>query len=90
MKECSVAMAATGSKRFFSGQLANQCRSIRKPRTQHQQNKEEQMDDVLETINIAIPEEISLIRNITTGNTHLVPAFNKIMEAAMDFINTLI
>ena len=47
------------------------------------------MDDVLETIQIALSGATSLLRKIYTGNTRLVPALKKIMEAAMDAINTL-
>ena len=39
--------------------------------------------------NIALSGAISLLRIISTGNTLLVPALNKIMEAVMDAINTL-
>ena len=45
------------------------------------------MDDVLETIQIALSGATSLLRKISTGNTRLVPALKKIMEAAMDAIN---
>ena len=48
----------------------------------------EQMDDVLETIHIALSGTTSLPRKISTGNTRLVHALNKIMEVAMDAINT--
>ena len=50
-----------------------------------------QMDDVLETINIALTGVTSLLRKISTGNTRLVglPALKKIMEAAMDATNAL-
>ena len=47
------------------------------------------MDVVLETIQIAFNGATSLLRKISTGNTSLVPALKKIMEAAMDAINTL-
>ena len=59
------------------------------PTTQHQQTEEEHMDDVLETIHIALSGGTSLLRKISTGNTRLVHAFKKIMEATMDAINTL-
>ena len=47
------------------------------------------MDDVLETIHIALSGATSLFRKISTGNTRLVHALKKIMEAALDAINTL-
>ena len=47
------------------------------------------MDDVLETMHIALSGARSLLRKISTGNTRLVHALKKIMEAAMDAINTL-
>ena len=47
------------------------------------------MDDVLETKQITFSGATSLLRKISTGNTRLVPALKKIMEAAMDAINTL-
>ena len=47
------------------------------------------MDDAVETINIAFTGATSLLRNISTGNTRLVPVPKKIIEAAMDDINTL-
>ena len=47
------------------------------------------MDDVLETIHIALTGATSLLRRISTGNIRLVPAPKIIMEAAMDAINTL-
>ena len=46
------------------------------------------MDDVLETIHIALTCATSLLRRISSGNTRLVYAL-KIMEAAIDVINTL-
>ena len=48
------------------------------------------MDSVQETINIAFTGATCILRNISTGNTRLAPALKKIMEAAMDAINTLI
>ena len=48
----------------------------------------EQMDDVLETIHIALSGTTSLPRKISTGNTCLVHVLNKIIEVAMDAINT--
>ena len=50
-----------------------------KPQTQHQQTEEEQMDDALETIHIALIGEISLLRKISIGNTRLVHALKKII-----------
>ena len=47
------------------------------------------MVDVLETINIALTGETSLLRKISTGNTRVAPALKKIMEADMDDISTL-
>ena len=47
------------------------------------------MDDVLETIQVTLTGAASLLKKISTGNTRLVPALKKIMEAAMDAINTL-
>ena len=47
------------------------------------------MDDALETINIALTGATSLLRKISIGNTRLVQALKKIMDAAMDAINTL-
>ena len=47
------------------------------------------MDDILETIHIALSGETSLLRKIYTGSTRLVHALKKRMEAAMDAINTL-
>ena len=49
---------------------------------QSQQTEEEQMDDILETIHIALSGATSLRMNISTGNTRLVHALKKIMEAA--------
>ena len=85
MKDCPVATSANRTKRSLS---ANQCQSISKPQTQHQQTEEDHMDDVLETIHIALTGATSLYRKISTGNTHLVPAPRKIMEAAMVAVNT--
>ena len=53
------------------------------------QTKQEQMDDVLETINIALTGAASLLRKISTENTRLLPELPKIMKAAMDSTNTL-
>ena len=47
------------------------------------------MDDVLETIHITLACERSILRKNSTGNTRLVPALKKIMEADLDAINTL-
>ena len=47
------------------------------------------MDDVLETIHIALTGATSLLSRISTGNTRLGHVLNKIMEAVMDAINTL-
>ena len=60
-------------------------------RYKHNLNKkrEEQMDDVRETIQMTLTGAASLLKKISTGNTRLVPALKKIMEAAMDAINTL-
>ena len=44
------------------------------------------MDDVLKTIQIALTGATSLLRKISTGNTRLVPALKKIMEAAMESV----
>ena len=53
MQEFLVATSANRTKRSFSGPSGNQFQPVSKLRTQHQQNEEEQMDDVLETIHIA-------------------------------------
>ena len=79
---------ATSANRSLSGPLAKQDPPVGKLQAKLQQNGE-QMDDVLETIQIALTGATSLLRKISTGNTHLVPALKKIMEAAMDAINTL-
>ena len=47
------------------------------------------MDDVLETIHIALSGATSPLRKISTGNTRVVHALKKIMEAAIDAINKL-
>ena len=86
MRDVPVATSANRTKRSRS---ANQCQPISKPQTQHQQTEEEQLDDVLETMHIALTAATSLLRRISTGNTRLEPALKKIMEAAMDAINTL-
>ena len=57
--------------------------------TPTKQTEEEQMDNVLETIHIALSGATSLLKKISTGNIRLVHALKKIMEAAMDAINTL-
>ena len=85
MMEFPVAMSAN---RSLSGPLAKQDPPVGKLQAIRQQN-EEQMDDVLQTIQIALTDATSLLRKISTGNTRLVPALKKIMEAAMDAINTL-
>ena len=82
MKKFPVAMSAT--KRSFSGQSNNQYQTSSK--SPIQQNKAEQMDDVLETINIALTGTTSLLSKISAGNTHLVHALKNIMEATMDAI----
>ena len=69
MKEFPVSMSANRTKRSLS---ANQGQPISKPQTQHQQTEKEQMDDVLETIHIALSGATYLLRTISTGNTHLV------------------
>ena len=46
-------------------------------------------DDVLETIQIALTGGTSLLKNSSTGTTRLVHALKKIMEEAMDAINTI-
>ena len=84
--EFPLAESAKRAKRSLSGQLAKQHQPIQ---TKHQQNEEEQMNDVLETIQIALSGATSLLKKISTGNTRLVLALKKIMEAAMDAINTL-
>ena len=86
--EFPLATAANRTKRSFSGPQDKQPRPVSRIQTKQQQN-EEQMDDVLETIQIALSGATSLLRKISTGNTRLVPALKKIMEAAMDAINTL-
>ena len=53
MKEFPVATSADWTKQSFLRPSANQCQSVSKTQTQHEQNEEEQMDDVLETIHIA-------------------------------------
>ena len=75
-------MSANRTKGSRSGPSANQSAS-------HKQSEEEQMDDVLETIDIAVTGATSIPRNISNGNTRQIPALKKIMEAAMDAINTL-
>ena len=86
MKEFHVATSANRTKRTPS---ANQGQPFSKPHTQHQQTEEEQMDAVLETIHIALSGATSILRKISTGNTRLVHTLKKIMEEAMDAINTL-
>ena len=81
----STSYSSQPDKRSFSGPQDKQPRPVSRIQTKQQQN-EEQMDDVLETIQIGAT---SLLRKISTGNTRLVPALKKIMEAAMDAINTL-
>ena len=77
MNEFPVALSANLTKRKFSEISANQYQPSSKPQTQHQQNKDEQMDDVLETINIASIGATSLLWKMSTGNTRLVPALKK-------------
>ena len=79
---------AMSENRSLSGPLTKQDPPVGKLQAIRQQN-EEQMDDVLETIQIALTGATSLLRKISTGNTRLVPALKKIMEAAMYAINTL-
>ena len=86
--EFPLATSASRTKRSFSGPQDKQSRPVSRIQTKQQQN-EEQMDDVLETIQIALSGATSLLRKISTGNTRLVPALKKIMEAVMDAINTL-
>ena len=87
--EFSVAMSANRTKRSLSEPSANQYQPVSKLQTKHQQNVEEHMDDVLEIIQISLTGATSLLWKISTGKTRLVPALKKIMEAAMDDINTL-
>ena len=79
---------ATSANRSLSGPLARKDPQVGKLQAIFHQNEEE-MDDVLETIQIALTGATSLLRKISTGNTRLVLALKKIMEAAMDAINTL-
>ena len=85
MMEFPVAMSAN---RSLPGPLAKQDQPAGKPQAMRQEY-EEQIDDVLETIQIALTGATSLLRKISAGNTRLVQALKKIMEAAMDAINTL-
>ena len=85
MKEFPVATSANRTNGPF--QDHRQINSAIQAQTQ--QTEEEQMDDVLETIHIALTGATSLLMRISTGDTRLVPALKKIMEAAMDDINTL-
>ena len=85
MMEFPVAMSAN---RSLPGALAKQDPPAGKLQAIRQEN-EEQMDDVLETIQIGLTGASSLLRKISAGNTRLVSALKKIMEAAMDAINTL-
>ena len=88
--EFPLAMSANRRKRPISGPSTNQeHQPVSKIQAKPQQNGEEQMDDVLETIQMTLTGAASLIKKISTGNTRLVSALNKIMEAAMDAINTL-
>ena len=84
-----LATSANRTKRPRSGQSTNQQQQKQTIQTKRQQHEEEQMDDVLETIQIALSGATSLLKKISIGNTCLVPALKKIMEAAMDAINTL-
>ena len=45
--------------------------------------EEEQMDGVLETIRIVLTGTTSPLRRISIGTTRLVPALEKMMEAAV-------
>ena len=47
------------------------------------------MDNVLEAINIALTGATSLLRKISTGNTRLVPALNKIMQTLIVYDNVV-
>ena len=76
MMEFPVAMSAN---RSISRPLAKQDPPVGKLQAIRQGN-EEQMDDVLETIQIALTGATSLLRKISSGNTRLVPALKKIME----------
>ena len=72
------ATSANRRKRSLSGQSSNQYQPVSKLQTKHQQNDEEKMDDVLETIYIALTGAKSLLSKFSTRNTRLVPALNKI------------
>ena len=85
MMEFPVAMSAN---RSLPGPLAKQDPPAGKPQAMRQEN-EEQIEELLETIQIALTGATSLLRKISAVNTRLVPALKKIMEAAMDAINTL-
>ena len=87
---CTINEGISGSyvanrpKRSFSGPSVNQNQPTKQQATNITPTEQGRANGL-----IALTGATSILRKISTGNTRLVPALKKIMEAAMDAIITL-